>query len=157
MQDSFKREFDTLRELGNSTFVLRGSTLIVEVMDAEEIKTKSGIIVGFAPDHVKGGSVQAHKVEIGRVLMAGQGYWEEYESANYAEDRAGVSTGEYEPLECQPGAIVVLPQYSLQLMSHFPGVYRPTGNKLAMVKMDQVLAYYPSEEAYEIAKEKLNA
>ncbi len=81
--------------------------------------------------------------------MVGQGYW-------YELDTSG-PVGGYTPLEVQPGAVVVLPQYSTQLMSHFPGIQRPTGNKLAMVKMDQVLAYYPTQEAYEAAKSKLNA
>lgn len=157
MTESFEKELATLRELGPETFVLRGSTLLVEIQEPEEIKTKSGIVLGFDSAHTKGGSVQAHKVEIGKVLMAGQGYWNENAPNFDKQDQRLEKDGGYESLECQAGAIVVLPQYSTQLMSHFPGIQRPTGNKLAMVKMDQVLAYYPSQEAYELAKAKLNA
>ncbi len=153
MTDSFEKELSTLRELGPGTFVLRGSTLIVEIQEPEEIKTKGGLIVASHADHKKGGSVDAHRVEIGKVLMAGQGYYVETEFDAEGNERPA----HYETLECQPGAIVVLPQFSMQPMSHFPGIQRPTGNKLAMVKMDQILAYYPSLEAYEAAKEKLNA
>lgn len=145
---SFLKEFTQLREMGEKTFVLRGSTLLVEIQEPEEIKTKGGIVLASASDHVKGNSVAAHKVEVARVLMAGQGYWIENEDTG---------KGYYEPLECAPGAVVILPQYSAQLMSHFPGIQRPTQNKIAMIKMDQVLAYYPTQEAYEDAKEKLNA
>lgn len=153
---SFKKEFDTLRELGQQTFVLRGSTLIVEILPPEELKTSGGLIMAVDTDQRKGGSIEAHKVEVGVVRMAGQGYWEESEV--YRTDSGNVvSEGNYTSLECQPGSIVILPQYSIQLLSHFPGIQRPTANKLAMVKMDQILAYYPSEEAYSEAKAKLNA
>lgn len=142
-QESFEKEISILRELGSDTFVLRGSTLLVEIQEMEEIRTKGGIVLATHSDHAKGNSVAAHKVEVGVVLMAGEGYWND-------------DTGKLEPLDCQPGAVVMLPQYSTQAMSHFPGISRPTGNKLALVKMDQVLAYYPSKEAYELAKSKLN-
>lgn len=147
---SFKKEFDTLREMGPGTFTLRGSTLLVEIQEPEEIKTKGGIVLASTSDHVRGNSTAAHRVEVGKVLMCGQGYWTEL--FPHAD-----TNGHYEPLEVSPGAIVILPQYSTQLMSHFPGITRPTGNKLAMIKMDQVLAYYPTQAAYELAKAKLNA
>lgn len=158
MTDSFEKDLATLRELGPSIFVLRGSTLLVEIQEPEEIKTKSGIVLGYDGAHTKGGSVQAHKVEIGKVLFSGQGYWQDAPDSIQEEDGSftELTKGFYDPLECQPGAIVILPQFSTQLMSHFPGIQRPTGNKLAMVKMDQVLAYYPSQEVYDLAKKKLN-
>lgn len=140
---SFEKELSSLRELGPKVFVLRGSTLLVEIQEPEEIKTKSGIVLATHADHAKGHSVVAHRVEVGIVMMAGEGYWDE-------------QNREFVKLDCQPGAVVILPQYSTQLMSHFPGIQRPTGNKLAMIKMDQVLAYYPTQKAYELAKKKLN-
>lgn len=153
-QESFEKELATLRELGSSTFVLRGSTLIVEIQEPEEIKTKGGIVLATHADHAKGQSVAAHRVEVGKVLMSGEGYWVEDDTFRPAGGVPG--KGYFEKLACQPGAIVILPQYSTQLMSHFPGIQRPTGNKIAMIKMDQVLAYYPSQEAYEKAKKKMN-
>lgn len=151
-QESFEKQLATLRELGPETFVLRGSTLIVEIQEPEELKTAGGLVIAAPSDHTRGNTVNAHKVDIGKVLMAGQGYWNEgIEDGDIGSRLAG-----YEPLEVQPGAIVMLPQYSTQLLSHFPGIQRPTGNRLAMVKMDQILAYYPSQEAYELAKSKLN-
>ena len=155
--ESFEKELTTLRELGSETFVLRGSTIIVEILPAEEIKTKSGIIMATSQDHTRGNSMQAHRVEVGRVLMCGEGYYNENLNHEYdQENEVAGPVGGYEPLEVKPGAVVLLPQYSIQLMSHFPGIQRPTGNKLAMIKMDQVLAYYPTQEAYQLAKTKLN-
>lgn len=145
-QDSFRKEFETLRELGQSTFVLRGSTMIVELLPREEIKTSGGIIIA-SDSNQRLNSVENHRVDVARVLMTGPGYYVEEDSEN---------SGGYEPLEIGPGAIILLPQYSAQLLSHFPGIARPTKDKLALVKFDQVLAYYPSEEAYELAKSKLN-
>lgn len=139
---SFEKDFNTLRELGKDVFVLRGSTLIVEIQPEQELKTAGGLYMAPVSDHVRGQSINAHKLEIGKVLMAGEGYWNEETKAT-------------EPLEAQPGAIVILPQYSTSTLSMFPGIPRPTGNKLAMVKMGDVLAYYPSKEAFEKAQASL--
>lgn len=139
---SFDKEFTALRALGSEVFVLRGSTLIVEILPEPELKTESGIIMSAPKDHMRGQSINAHKLDVAKVLMAGEGYWNE-------------DTKQMEPVEAQPGAIVILPQYSTSVLSMFPGISRPTGNKLAMVKMGDILAYYPSQEAFEAAQEKL--
>lgn len=141
-QESFEKEFSALRALGPSHFVLRGSTLIVELIDDEELKTKGGIIIAAPADHVKGGSVSQGKLQVARVLMVGEGYWDEDEKA-------------FTPLDVSTGAIVILPQFATQFLSMFPGIGRPTGNKLAMIKADQILGMYPSPEAYAVAKAKL--
>jgi hypothetical protein len=154
-QDSFKTEFDKLHEMGSSTFVLRGSTIIVEVLPPEEIKTASGIVYASPSDHKKGDSAGAHRIDIGRVLMTGPGYWNEGISDGHIASLGNVPA-HYEALEVKPGAIVLLAKYSTDYLSHFPGISRPTGNKLAMIKMDAVLAYYPSQEAYDNAKQVLN-
>lgn len=146
---SFDKEFGILQEMGQETFVLRGSNIIVEVLDREEIKTAGGLIMASDPKQMKGNTINAHEVIVAKVLMCGQGYWNENEHPN-------PDNGFYEPLEVKPGAIVFLPPHSYQLLSHFPGIQRPTANKLAMVKMDALTAYYPSQQAYELAKSKLN-
>lgn len=150
MQDSFEKELAALRQLGPSTFVLRGATLIVEILPPEEIKTASGLIVASSSDQARGGTAAAHRVDVAKVLMSGEGYWNENIRPG-TDEPIGM-----EPLEAQPGAIIMMPQYSAQLLSHFPGISRPTSNKLAMIKMDQILAYYPTQEAYESAKRAIN-
>lgn len=141
-QDGFDKEFATLRELGEQVFVLRGSTMIVQLLDDEELKTKSGLIIATKIDHRKGGSVEEHKLQVARVLMTGPGY--------DGED------GQKIPLEVGPGSIVILPQMTTTILSMFPGIQRPTQNKLALVKEDSILGYYPTAKAYELAKKKLN-
>ena len=123
--------------------MLRGSTIIVEILPDEEIKTAGGLIISAPTDHTRGNSVNAHKLQTGRVLMTGPGYWSD-------------ELADYEALEVSPGSIVILPQYATEYVSTFPGIQRPTENKLGLVKMDSILAYYPSEEAYNLAKSKLN-
>jgi co-chaperonin GroES (HSP10) len=145
-QESFEKEFSQLRELGEQSFVLRGSSIIVEIQPEEEIKTAGGLIIATDPKHIKGNSVEQHKLQVGKVLMTGPGYWIDGEEGS----------GSFEPLEVKPGAIVILPQYGTSYISVFPGIQRPTGNKLGVVKMDQVLAYYPTQEAFEQVKAKLN-
>lgn len=145
----FDKEFSQLREL--STFKLRGSNIIVEIQPREEMRTKGGLHIVTDAQHTKGGSINAHMVDVGVVLMTGPGYWVEREDAEHPVQ------GFWEALEVTPGAVVIMPQHSAQLLSHFPGITRPTNNKLAMIKMDNVAGYYPSQEAYEQTKKKLNA
>lgn len=141
-KDSFDKEFATLRELGQDVFVLRGATIIVEIQPEQELKTAGGLVLSAPSDHVRGNSVAAHKLDIGKVLMTGPGYWDEDKNC-------------YEPLDVKPGAIVILPQYTTSILSMFPGIQRPTGNKLGMVKADSIVAYYPTPEAFELAQSKL--
>jgi hypothetical protein len=157
-ENSFEKEFTALRALGSDTFVLRGSSIIVELQEPEEIKTAGGIIVAAPSSHTRK-SINEHRVIVGKVLMTGPGYWVD----GVAEDTVAPDLevpsslfGHYEPLEVSVGAIVLMPQHSYTVISHFPGISRPTGEKLAMVKMDSIVAYYPSAEAYEAAKAKLN-
>lgn len=152
-QESFQREFNALREMGEETFVLRGSTIIVEVLPPEEIKTAGGIVLATSSDQQKGNSINAGRVDVGRVLMTGPGYWDE----DLYEDLPVTHAGGYVALEVNPGAIVLLAKFTTDYISHFPGIQRPTGSKLALIKMDSVLAYYPTQEAYERAKKALNS
>ena len=148
-QIPFEKEFATLRELGQDTFVLRGSTIIVYEMPEEEIKTAGGLIMASDSRQVGGNSIEQHKLKVAKVLMTGPGYW------GALPEGSGNQEG-YIPLDVKPGAIVILPQYSTSTISVFPGISKPTGNKLHMVKEDAILAYYPSEEAYLAAKSKLS-
>lgn len=140
MSDGFDKEFAALRALGEEVFVLRGSTIIVEILP-QELKLKSGLVVATTSDQARGG-INANKLEIGKVLMTGPGYWND--------------DGGYEPLDIKPGAVVILPQYVTQQISVFPGIHRPTDGKLGMVKENEVLAFYPTREAFEKAQAELN-
>jgi co-chaperonin GroES (HSP10) len=147
-QTEFEKAFATLREMKGS-FFLRGSTIIVYELPDVEIKTEGGLVIVTNPNQVMGNSVEQHRLKVAKVLMVGPGYWSD--EAEFAGTQ-----GSYLPVEVQPGAIVILPQYSTSTISVFPGINKPTGNKLHMIKEDSILAYYPSQEAYETALAKLN-
>lgn len=142
MSEAFDKEFATLRELGEQVFVLRGSTIIVQILEDEELKTQGGLIIATPSNHGRN-SIAEHRLQVARVLMTGQGYWDD-------------DSKSFQKLDVEPGAIIILPQFASQFISIFPGVQRPTGNKLALVKENEILAYYPTAEAYEKAKQKLN-
>lgn len=143
MQVDFGPEFEALRTLGSDKFTLRGPTILVEMLQQEELKTKGGLIISTPSDH-KMGSVNAHKLEYGVVLLVGQGTWDELKR-------------EYVPLDVKPGQIVVMPQYSQQVLSTFPGLQRPLQNKLALVSAQSILGLYRDGEAFEEAKKAINA
>ena len=137
----FKKEFDVLREKAD-LFKLRGSTLVVELLPEPEIKTKGGLIISAPSDQVRG-NTNDNKLQAGVVLMAGEGYYD-------------ADSNTYTPTDIQPGAVIILPQYSAQTISKFPGISRPTQSKIVLVKEDSVLAYYTSREAFEQAEQLLN-
>lgn len=135
----FKADFEKLSQIPG--FVIRGSTIIAEMMPEPEYKTAGGLIVSTPSDHLRG-TMRDNKLEAATVLAVGPGYWNE-------------ELKEYEPLEVQPGAVVVLPQYAVQMISTFPGMTKPSGNKLVIVKMDSILLYYKDQESYRLAQESL--
>lgn len=138
-------EFDTAFEAlrATNTFTLRGTSLLVEIIPPEELKTKSGLILATHSDQKGGNSLNAHKIEYGKVLVVGQGTWDD-------EKR------EYVPLDVKEGHIVVLPQYSYQLMSTFPALTRPLSNKVAMVASSSILGFFDSEDGFNRAKNAMN-
>lgn len=137
----FDKEFAALR--ATNTFTLRGTSLLVEICPPEELKTKSGLFIATDSNQRGGNSINAHKIEYGKVLVVGQGTWDD-------EKR------EYVPLDIKEGQIVVLPQYSYQLMSTFPALNKPLANKVAMVSSSSVLGFFESEDAFNTARQAMN-
>lgn len=142
MKAQFEKEFNKLSKMGEKTFVLKGSNMVIEILPREELKSRGGIVLATPGDHVSGRSMEANRVEVCKVLMTGQGYWTE--------------DGKYDALDIKPGAIVVAPVDSIRLISNFPGITRVSEAKLGLLKEAEVTCYYTSQEAYETAKAELN-
>jgi len=139
---SFEQEFTTLRNLGQDHFVIRGSTIIAELLPEPELKTASGLIISAPSDHV-GRSTNDHRLKVAKVLMTGPGYFDP-------------ETRTYDPLDVKPGAVILVPQYTTQFLSAWPGVNKSAIEKLILVKEDNILCYYPSEEVYVAATKAMN-
>lgn len=139
MEAKYFNRFKKLREAGS--FTLRGSTLIIEIIPEEEIKTESGIILQTADNQRS--SFAQNKPVIGVVLESGEGYYNE----------AGEVVA---PCDTKPGAVVICPKFSTQYLSVFPGMNDPVNDSIAFVKEQEVLFYYPSMEAYTEARKALN-
>lgn len=129
--------FSELKERG--LLKVPGSTLIVEILQKEELKSRGGIILDAPKNHVRGG-VEENRLDVGVVIFAGEGYFNE-------------ETKELEPTDVKVGAVVVLPKFSMSIVSVFPGITAPTQDRLGMVKENQILAYYENESDYLKARE----
>lgn len=140
MDLQFENEFKRLRDLGPDVFTLRGPTILVEMIPPEEMKTQGGLII-VGKDR---SDVVTHKLEHGVVLMVGQGTWDD-------EKR------EYVSLDVKPGQVVVMPQFSQQVISTWPGLQRPLQNKLALVSAGSILGTYSSQEAFDVARKQINS
>lgn len=142
MKGNFEKAFSNLREKAADAICVRGSTIVVEIMEEEEIKTEGGIIIASDSDQRRN-NVEEHKALIGKVLLVGEGYYD-------------AETKKTEPLEVQVGNIILLPKYSVSYLSVFPALNGLTQNKIALVKEDQILMYFRGQDGYERAKAALN-
>jgi co-chaperonin GroES (HSP10) len=142
-QKRFEPAFTKLRELGDDSFVVRGSTIIAEILPEPEIKTASGLILTTPSDHVSR-SLADNRLKVAKVLMTGPGYYDP-------------DTKTIEPLDVKPGAVILVPQFTAQNISLWPGLNQSAVDKLILVKEDNILCYYPSEEAFNRATEVMNA
>lgn len=96
---------DKFKSLDKESFTLKGNYILVEKIEKEEVKTKSGLIIEsdqFSNMNRKMNPMDnAEKPEFYRVILTGEGY----------------SDGE--PLEVDAGNIILLPKLSVKTFSHF--------------------------------------
>lgn len=139
---NLKEAFKSLKEKAPESYTLRGSSILVEILRDEEIKTESGIVIAQDSKQVRG-SIDEHRLKVGRVLLVGEGYYDE--------------SGDTVPLDTAEDDIVILPKYSLSEISVWPGLHGTVNGRLAVIKEDAILFKYNGEEGYNAAKEILNA
>lgn len=138
--DRFKR----LREEGTELFKIRGNAILVEILE-EKVVSKGGIEIVQDLRQVHGG-VAANKGVVALVLAVGEGYYDSITHSDGTKEEITV------PLDIQPGAIVLLPKYSVSTYSTFPGLEGITDEKIGMVLDSEIRLSYPSLESYEKAK-----
>jgi hypothetical protein len=122
----FQKRFEAIRDL----IVLRGETILLEVLPKEEIKTEGGLYLGAVDTHRA--TADDFRVQLGLVLLVG-------------EDVKTIKPGEY----------VMLP-FNPRYISEFPGLKDYTANALAFISEESVLFKFESEEKYEAVKIALN-
>lgn len=126
-------------------FQLYGDILVVEEFNVgpmtKAVTTNDGrkveliLDVGNAGGARQLGSMKEDKPLLVRVLLAGRGYY---------DAEKGTTT----PLDEQPGDILEVPKMSVSWRSELCGVVASDGAKLGIVKVSEILARYPGEEAY---------
>lgn len=131
----FQKFFSAVTEQG--LLKIRGATLVAEVLDDEELKSKGGLILSAPKEHARGG-VEENRLKVARIVAVGEGYLGE--------------NGESIPCDTKVGAIVILPKYSAQTVSIFPGLADMTNDKLVLLKEESILAMYETEENYNKAR-----
>lgn len=142
IESKFSNKFAKLAAEGSDLFELRGSSIIVELLPEPEMKTAGGIIIAQDKNQLHG-SVLQHKATVGLVLAVGAGFYDP-------------ETGKDIPLEVEVGDVLLLPTFSITLLSNFPGLEGITGNSLGLVKDESILFRYKGQEAFEVASRLLN-
>lgn len=101
--EQFKRISPERRNLLN----LKGGRIIIEILEAEELKTSSGLIIQ-TPSNVHK-NFKLEEPTIGAVLMVGSGYDSE-------------DGGEKEPVDLEVGNIVIVSDYGIKYYKRFPSL-----------------------------------
>jgi hypothetical protein len=132
-------------KIDSADFQLYGDILVVEefnagpmtkaVQRADGTKVELILDVGNAGGARQLGTMKEEKPLLVRVLLAGRGYY---------DAEKGTTT----PLDEQPGDILEVPKMSVSWRSELCGVVADEGQKLGIVKVAEILARYPGEEAY---------
>lgn len=133
-------------KIDTADFQLYGDILVVEefqtgpmtkaVTKADGSKVELILDVGNAGGNRQLGSMKEDKPLLVRVLLAGRGYY---------DAEKGTTT----PLDEQPGDILEVPKISVSWRSELCGIVAGEGKRLGIVKVSEILARYPGEDAYQ--------
>lgn len=99
-------------------FTLAGNRILVERMDAAEVKTRGGLIIAESPKI--NSELKSHKPLVCMVLAVGEGYTDPEADSGFI------------PTDVQPGNVVVLNALGVSFFSVVPGVSSFTDMKLGI-------------------------
>ncbi len=116
-----------------NNFKLFGSKLLVERMEAGELKSKGGLILA-APTHAKS-SIKSMEPLICLVLAAGEGYT--------ADDGTNV------PLTVKPGNVIITNANGVSFFSTIPGVPTLSQMKVGITTESDAQMVFESIEQFE--------
>ncbi len=139
MESKYLERFKKVKNIDD--YVLRGDRLMLEVLPPPEVKSNGGIIIQGSANQVN--SSAAEQPTLAVVLKVGAGYSNE--------------DGEVEPLELQPGNVVLISEMGLKYYSSYPGLQDFTPKKLALSRESEVHMYWDSIDAFLAYASKLNA
>lgn len=123
------------------TFDLYGSKILVERVELGEVKTQGGIILAHVG--AKEAQFKMQQPHIAIVLATGKGYFQ-------AEDKT------YEPLEVEPGNIVMLNSLGVQYYSTLPGSTSYNNQKIGLTTESDIQMIFKDAEAFEAYVKALN-
>jgi len=111
--------------------------LLIERIEDEEIKTKSGLVIAKAPDNFRMSDTEALRSHLGFIVYAGEHLKDDPRFA--------------------PGTIVLLNEYSIRWYTTFPGIDAYTEKKLGLTLSSEIKMSFESVEAFEAFREGLNS
>lgn len=134
--------FQSLASEGRALFQLIGDHILVERIAIKEKKTQSGIILGFDDNGKQKNSLAADLPIFVRVIMVGEGYYDE-------ETKASV------PLNVRPGDIGLVGALSTKWFSDLDiGDYKP--HEIGLTREEEIKFKFSGQAGYEEAFRLLN-
>jgi co-chaperonin GroES (HSP10) len=130
------------QKMQHADIPLRGNRLIVEVMPKEEMKSAGGLVLKTSLDDHRN-QTEMNRPTLCVVLAKGDGYVNE-------------SSGELEPLAEEVGNVAMVSHYGLKILPDFPLLHEYTKDTMALTRDTEIHILWPSIEAMQEAKKKLN-
>lgn len=139
MEPKLLRKFE---KLSAEQLPLRGGRVLIEILPKEEIKTSGGLIIATLDENHRTFTNQK-RGDLAVVLAVGSGYVD--------------NDGNPINIDLAVGNVVMIRHESLQYFSQFPGLVESPGDSLAMTTEGDIIASWPSMEAYNKYRETLNS
>lgn len=115
------------------SFQLFGNKILIERMELGEVRTAGGLIV--ADTSSVRSDLRMQKPHLGVVLAVGPGYYDADEN-------------KYQPLDVQPGNIVIISSVGVQYYSLLPGSSSYNSNKVGITTESDVQMRFADLEAF---------
>lgn len=135
MKSKYLDNFKRLAEEGREAYVLVGDCILVEeLVEANEVKTKGGIVIQGTTGMRDG--FEQNRPTFVRVLAVGEGY--------YDEDNKSV------PLEARPGDIILVGALSVNWLSTFgPIVSIVKGERIGITREAEIQLRFKGQNGYD--------
>lgn len=134
--------FARLQTEGEDLFQLRGNNLIIEKLEESERRTQGGLILAQDSNQVRD-SMQENAAVIGLVLLSGPG--------------VVIDEDTTQDNDIKPGMLVMIPRYSIEYYTTFPGLHNLTKNRIGRVDASEVKFLYKDITSFQKAQELLNS
>jgi hypothetical protein len=146
MKSKYLKAFQQTAESQRPDYQLIGDFLLVELIPDDEFKTKSGIILQTDLSKSQTNGIHTDKPTFVRVLMTGEGYFDDSDKMDDEDASEGPRTI---PLESQPGDIALVGRTSIKFFSVFGKLVSYGETQLGLCRESDIQMRFKGQEGFD--------